>query len=170
MGLFSFVQDVGRKIGLFGGRAAAEADAAKAQAEAALAEMHKAVDEATRTHHAKVTKQRDLASKGETFGFKLVPVELGVDQWGGAVTSCAVVASEVGIGTPAPRKLTASQQAVMGYLSGQDQGVRRAQVVKALEPQGVSKSRAYAALTELQIAGLVVEVQGLVYMPKGAAE
>ena len=76
----------------------------------------------------------------------------------------------VGIGTPAPRKLTASQQAVMGYLSGQDQGVRRAQVVKALEPQGVSKSRAYAALTELQIAGLVVEVQGLVYMPKGAAE
>lgn len=133
-------------------------------------EIEVSVDEATRTHHAKVTKQRDLASKGETFGFKLVPVELGVDQWGGAVTSCAVVASEVGIGTPAPRKLTASQQAVMGYLSGQDQGVRRAQVVKALEPQGVSKSRAYAALTELQIAGLVVEVQGLVYMPKGAAE
>lgn len=48
MGLFSFVQDVGRKIGLFGGRAAAEADAAKVQAEAALAEMHKAVDEGNR--------------------------------------------------------------------------------------------------------------------------
>lgn len=132
-------------------------------------EIEVSVDDATRTHYAKVTKQRDLASKGETFGFKLVPVELGVDQWGGPVTSCAVVPSEVGIGTPAPRKLTASQLAVMGYLSGQDRGVRRATVVESLEPQGVSKTRAYAALKELQIAGLVVEAQGLIYMPKERA-
>jgi hypothetical protein len=132
-------------------------------------EVEVSADEATRTHYAKVTKQRDLASKGETFGFKLLPVELGFDQWGGAVTSCAVLPSDVGIGTPAPRKLTASQLAVMGYLSGQAQGVRRAQVVEALEPQGVSKTRAYAAMKELQIAGLVVETQGLIYMPKERA-
>ncbi|MCA9492139.1 MAG: BON domain-containing protein, partial [Myxococcales bacterium] len=60
MGLFSFVQDVGRKIGLFGGRAAAEADAAKAQAEAALAEMHKAVDEATRKRAQEAATAADI--------------------------------------------------------------------------------------------------------------
>ncbi len=37
MGLFSFVQDVGRKIGLFGGREAAEVEAAKAAATEAAA-------------------------------------------------------------------------------------------------------------------------------------
>lgn len=129
-------------------------------------EIEVTVDEPTKTHYAKVTKQRDLASKGETFACKFVPVVLGVDQWGNDITACAVEPSEVGVGTPAPKRLTASQLAVMSYLSGQDQGVRRSKVVEALEVQGVSKTRAYAAMKELQLAGMLVEVQGLVYLPK----
>jgi hypothetical protein len=39
---------------------------------------------------ARVTKQRDLASNGEELHAKLRPLELGVNQWGGAVTACVV--------------------------------------------------------------------------------
>lgn len=46
MGLISFVKDAGRKVGLFGGRAAAEADAAKVVAAQALAAAQAAADAA----------------------------------------------------------------------------------------------------------------------------
>lgn len=54
-------------------------------------EIEVTADESAKVHTAKVTKQRDLASKGETFAARFVPVELGYDQWGGAITACAVV-------------------------------------------------------------------------------
>ncbi len=129
-------------------------------------EIEVTVDEATKTHYAKLTKQRDLPSKGETFACKFIPVELGTDQWGNPITACAVEPSEVGIGKPGPRRMTANQGAVMAYLAGQDTGARKADMAKDLEPQGVSRSGAYKAINELVMAGLLVEVAGRLYAPK----
>lgn len=129
-------------------------------------EIEVTADEAAKLHYAKVTKQRDLPSKGEKFAARLVPVELGRDEWGNAITACAVEAAEAdekGGGRP---KLTPSQHAVLAFLRGRDGGIRKAELVKAIEPQGVSRPAAYKALTELQIHGLTVEVAGQVYLPK----
>lgn len=48
MGLISFVKDAGRKVGLFGGRAAAEAEEAKAAAAKALAAVQASAEAAQR--------------------------------------------------------------------------------------------------------------------------
>jgi hypothetical protein len=130
-------------------------------------EIEVTVDEATKTHYAKVTKQRDLPSKGETFACKFIPVELGTDQWGNPITACAVEASEVGIGKPAPRRMTASQGAVLAFLAGREEGARRAAIVEALEPQGVARSAVYKAVADLLMAGLLMDVAGVIYAPKG---
>lgn len=123
-------------------------------------------DESLRLHHAKVTKQRDLASKGETFSARLVPVDLGFDQWGNAVTACAVVGVDNPAGPTTTPRLKPAQLAVMAYMAGRDGGVRRPTVVEALEPQGVSRTNAYRAIAELILARLLADVGGLVYLPK----
>ncbi len=48
MGLIDFVKDAGRKVGMFGGRAAADAEAAKEAAAAATARAKTAADEAAK--------------------------------------------------------------------------------------------------------------------------
>lgn len=60
MGLFSFVQDVGRKVGLFGGRAAAEAEQAKAAAATAAAAVKSAADDLARTRATEAALAADL--------------------------------------------------------------------------------------------------------------
>ncbi len=130
-------------------------------------EIEVTVDEATKTHYAKLTKQRDLPSKGETFACKFIPVELGVDQWGNPITACAVEPSEVGIGKPAPKRMTASQGAVMAFLAGRAEGARRAAIVAGLEAQGVARSAVYKAVGDLLVAGLLMDVGGVIYAPKG---
>lgn len=129
-------------------------------------EIEVTVDEATKTHYAKVTKQRDLPSRGERLGFKLIPVELGADQWGQPVTACAVEPSDVGLATPAPRRLTAAQQAVLGYLTGRERGARRSDIALALEAQGTPRSTVYRAVNELLLSGMVIDVTGVIYMPR----
>jgi hypothetical protein len=60
-------------------------------------------DPATGIRTAKVTKQRDLASNGLELYAKLVPLELGQNQWGKPITACTV--AEVGA-QDAPKKTT----------------------------------------------------------------
>lgn len=132
-------------------------------------EIEVSKDDATRTHYAKVTKQRDLGGAGEKMAFKLLPVELGADEWGNPVTACAVVAEQCDQQAAGPRRLTAAQQAVLGYLAGHKAGARRAALVSALEPQGVGRASVYRAVNELLNGGVVVEVAGQVYLPKESA-
>ncbi len=129
-------------------------------------EIEVTADEASKTHTAHVTKQRDLASKGERFTGRFVSVELGTDQWGGAITACAVVDTEPGEAPAAKRTMRPTERQVMGYLAGQATGVRKAVVVEALEGQGVHRASVYRAINDLMFAGLVTETMGLVYVPK----
>lgn len=45
-------------------------------------------------HCAEITKQRDLATRGNRIGFKLETVQLGLTKWGSPATSCIVVPAE----------------------------------------------------------------------------
>ncbi len=132
-------------------------------------EIEVSKDDALKTHYAKVTKQRDLGGAGEKLAFKLVPVELSLDEWGNPVTACAVVAEDCEQKAAGPRRLTAAQQAVLAYLAGHKTGARRAVLVAALEPQGVARASVYRAVNELLNGGIVVEVAGQVYLPKESA-
>lgn len=129
-------------------------------------EVEVTADEATKTHTAKFTKQRDLASKGDSVAGRFVPVELGVDQWGGRVTACAVVDAEVDAGAGRARRMTPTMRAVMGYLAGQKAGVRKADLVAALIPQGIGRPSAYRAVNDMLAAGLITDTMGLLYVPK----
>jgi len=128
-------------------------------------EIEVSVDDATRLHTAKVTKQRDLASNGERLQFRLAPVPLGVDQWGGQVTACAVV-HEPELSDPnRPARFSPAQQAVLAFLAGKAGGVRRRVMVEELEKQGQSRASVYRAIGGLLNAGMLTDVGGLVYLP-----
>ena len=130
-------------------------------------EIEVTADAATKVHTAKITKQRDLPSNGEQLAGRFVPVELGFDQWGGAITACAVVDAEVEPGAGGKRRLSPAQQAVLGFLAGRDAGVRRAVIIDALTPQGISRPSVYRAINDLVASGLAGIVAGLVYVVKG---
>jgi hypothetical protein len=129
-------------------------------------EIEVTADNATRTHTAKITKQRDLPSNGERLAGRCVPVDLGFDQWGGAITACAVVDAEVAPGQAAQRRLTSAQQAVLAFLAGRDAGTKRTAIVDALTPQGTARPSVYRAINDLVASGHAVMTAGLVYVIK----
>lgn len=129
-------------------------------------EIEVTADESTRTHTAKITKQRDLPSKGERIAGRFISVELGRDQWGNPITACAVIDAEATVTAPRPRAMSQGQQAVMGYLLGQAHGVRRAAIVAALESQGINRATLYRAIKDLIDDGKATDTAGMVYVPK----
>lgn len=133
-------------------------------------EIEVSVDDATRLHTAKVTKQRDLASNGQRLQFRLAPVPLGVDQWGGQVTACAVVHEPELSESSRPARLSPCQQAVLAFLAGKAAGVRRRMLVEQLEQQGQARASVYRAIGGLLNAGMLVDVAGQVYLPREGAQ
>ena len=55
----------------------------------------------------------------------------------------------------------------LGFLAGRDAGVRRAVIIDALTPQGISRPSVYRAINDLVASGLAGIVAGLVYVVKG---
>lgn len=130
-------------------------------------EIEVTADENTHTHTARITKQRDLPSKGERIAGRFVSVELGTDQWGNAVTACVVEPVELAALEPVkPRPLPINQQAVLGYLAGQRVGVRKSMVVDALTAQGLKRQTIYASIAALIEAERITDTAGLIYAPK----
>jgi hypothetical protein len=123
-------------------------------------------DEATKLHTAKVTKQRDLPSKGDQLAARFVSVELGQDQWDNPITACAVVEAEDGAKAGRAAHMTPSQRAVLGFLAGQHTGIRRAKLVEALTTQGLSRPSVYRAVNDLILCGLITDTVGLLYVVK----
>lgn len=48
------------------------------------------VIESDKTHIASITKQRDIEGKGDKFAYKLIPVPIGKNQWGGTRSTCYI--------------------------------------------------------------------------------
>jgi hypothetical protein len=130
-------------------------------------EIEVTADSSTKVHTAKITKQRDLASNGQQLAGRFVPVELGTDQWGNAITACAVVDAEATPGQGTQRRLSGTQQAVLAYLAGREAGTRRTAVVDALISQGIARPSVYRAINDLVAMGQATITAGLLYVIQG---
>jgi hypothetical protein len=129
-------------------------------------EIEVTADESQALHFATITKQRDLATKGLKLAGRFVPVVLGTDQWGNAVTACAVETAEVPAGQDKARKgLSGPQQAILGFLKGSGTAVLRTELVAGLGTANeVKRTTAYRALKELAEAGVIREVGGFIHL------
>ncbi|BCF95686.1 hypothetical protein PPGU19_002550 [Paraburkholderia sp. PGU19] len=115
---------------------------------------------------AKVTKNRDLGSKGELIGFTLERVEAGTTKWGAVATSCVVVPAD------APECRSGSKRGngfkpgtiksrVMALLREQKDGVQKADVVAHVVKGGGAESSVYRDIKDLLATGHLREVDNV---------
>lgn len=133
-------------------------------------ELEVTADESTHIHTITVTKQRDLATKGDRLAGRFVSVDLGRDGWDNPVTACIVEDADPPPRVSPARKLGPAQQAVMGFLAAKSTGVRKADVAAGAALQGISRTSCYRAIATLVELELVMEVAGMVYLPKEKTE
>ncbi|MCO5411092.1 helicase RepA family protein [Ralstonia mojiangensis] len=115
---------------------------------------------------AEITKQRDLATKGERIGFKLQSVALGFTKWGDPATSCVVVPADAPE-KPVGKRLGAVEAAVFEYLAAQTGGVKKGTVVKHFAGR-YEKGPVYRAIQSLVAARAVNEAAGMVCIATAA--
>jgi hypothetical protein len=113
---------------------------------------------------AEITKQRDLATKGERIGFRLESVTLGLTKWGSPATSCVVSSAD------APQKQQAKRKseiagAIVELLTSRGCGMRKGELVKHFDGR-YDKSAIYRELKKLMEAGALHEVAGIVALVK----
>jgi putative DNA primase/helicase len=107
-----------------------------------------------------VTKQRDLATKGQRIGFKLEVVTLGLTKWGAPATSCVVI-PEAAPEKAKGKRMSECDGAVLEFLVAHKTGIRKADVVKHFAER-YEKSPIYRAIKSLVAAGAIHEAAGIV--------
>ena len=107
-----------------------------------------------------ITKQRDLASKGDRIGFRLEQVLLGLNKWGTPATTCVVLPASAPA-KPVGKRLSEVAGAIVEYLRCQSAGMKKGLVVKHFDGQ-YDKSAIYRELKKLVEAGQVNECVGIV--------
>ncbi len=114
-----------------------------------------------------ITKQRDLATKGDRIGFKLEGVTLGFTKWGATATSCVVVTAD------APEKKTGKRMgevegAVIEFLAAHKIGIKKAKLAKHFNGR-YERTNVYRAIKTLLTAQAIHEAAGMVCIA-GAAK
>lgn len=79
---------------------------------------------------ARVTKQRDLASKGQNFGFRLKAVEIGATLWA-PVTSCVVLPDGISV-RAITETLGEAETEILSYVKTSNASLLKKDVVKGL--------------------------------------
>ncbi len=107
-----------------------------------------------------ITKQRDLATKGDRIGFKLEGVTLGFTKWGAAATSCVVVTAD------APEKKTGKRMgevegAVLEFMAAHKIGIKKAELAKHFNGR-YERPNVYRAMKTLVTAQALHEAAGMV--------
>lgn len=128
------------------------------------------VTEQTSARCAKVTKNRDLGSKGELIGFTLDVVKAGKTKWGAVATSCIVVpadAPKIHSGSKRGRghNLDTIKGRVMAFLREQKAGVQKSAVIAQVIKGGGTESSVYRDIKGLVEAGHLREVDGVLSVP-----
>ena len=128
-------------------------------------------EEATKLHTAKITKQRDLGSRGVEFTAKFSVVEMGVDQWGKAVTTCVVESTELKPAGKATRKRGAElREAIRDILLEQSsRTMKRGELVKRMLGAGFTSSPIYRAVGDMAQDGEISESMNMVRLSQGKA-
>lgn len=110
---------------------------------------------------AEITKQRDLGTTGDRIGFRLRVVDIGMNQWGGLVTTCVVIGADAPDKPMKAKRVGAIQGAVVEYLRTKAGAVRRPELVKHFETQ-YDRGSVYRAIKALVEAGVLIEAAGMV--------
>ena len=110
---------------------------------------------------AEMKKQRDLGSKGDRIGFRLLPIEVGVTKWGKPATNCIVEPADAPEKEVKGRRMGEVEGAVVEFLRERKVGVRKAEVVKHFDGR-YERSNVYRALRSLVAAQAAHEASGMV--------
>lgn len=124
-------------------------------------------DTETKLHVAKITKQRDLGSRGDEIVTRFRVVEMGRGQWDKPITTCIVEPSD---GRPAlpksPRaRGNALQEALIELLDAAPaRTLKRPDLVAALRDKGFNNSPIYRALKDLAQQQVITEMLNRVHL------
>ena len=128
-------------------------------------EMEVTAAELTAIHTIEVTKQRDLASKGDRLAGRFVSVDLGAGQWDTRITACAVEDAVAPVAVRKMPRLGQAQQAIVGALKGAGSDVRLKELADMLKDD-FSKTSIYNAADRLKDLALVEISGGVVHLIK----
>lgn len=129
-------------------------------------EIEVTAEEATKLHTARITKQRDLGSRGEEMTAKFSVVEMGTDQWGKAVTTCVVDTTELKPAAKATKKRGAElREAIRDILLEQsNRTLKRGELVKRMVAAGFTSSPIYRAIGDMAAENEVTESMNLIHL------
>jgi len=128
-------------------------------------EIEITADDVSGVHTAEITKQRDLATKGDRIGFRLESVHLATSKWGSPVTSCVAVPADAPPKQSPSRRTSEIAGAINEVLTARGSGMRKAELVKHFEGR-YDKSAVYRELKRMQESGKVHDVAGVIGMVK----
>lgn len=112
-----------------------------------------------------ITKQRDIEGKGDRYAFKLLPIDIGVSQWGVIRTSCVVIEAEAVPPKPVKGKTDSpTERAVLAVLKDKGEPMSRPRIRDVLVPTGKSVSGVYAAINSLLESGKLVNDAGMLWV------
>lgn len=129
-------------------------------------EIEVTAEESTKLHTARITKQRDLGSRGEEMTAKFSVVEMGKDQWGKAITTCVVEATDLKPAGKATKKRGAElREAIKDVLLEQaNRTMKRGDLVKRLQAAGFTSSPIYRAIKDMAEDKEVNESMNLIHL------
>lgn len=116
---------------------------------------------------AEITKQRDLATKGERIGFRLDVVDLGKTKWGSPATTCVVSPDDAPVRPVRGKRMGDVEGAVLEFLATHKTGIKKAEVVKHFDGR-YDRGPVYRAIKALAAASAVHEAAGVVCVAGGA--
>lgn len=121
-------------------------------------------DDASGTRTAEITKQRDLPGKGDRIGFRLLPVELGVNRWGTPRGSCVVLPTEASAKPARGKRPSEIAGAITEFMTERGSGCLRGALVKHFEGRYARQS-VYREITKMVDSGMLIHVGESVALP-----
>lgn len=124
-------------------------------------EIEVSVDADSGIYAAEITKQRDIAGKGDRIGFRLQVVEMGVGKWGKSITSCVVVDANAPAKHAAGKRPSEIAGAITEFLTVRGAGIKKSELVKHFDGRHVD-SAVYREIRKMIAAGKLRECAGIV--------
>lgn len=127
-------------------------------------EIEVTADEATGLRSAEITKQRDLPGKGDRLGFRLLPVQLGINRWGTPRGSCVVLGADAPVKAARGKRVSEIAGAITEFLTVRGSGCLKGALVKHFEGR-YSRQSVYREIGKQLDAGMLIESAGVVALP-----
>lgn len=124
-------------------------------------EIEITADAETGSHAAEITKQRDIAGKGDRIGFRLHVVDMGLGKWGKPITSCVVVSTDAPPKTAPGKRPSEIAGAIIEFLTTRAAGIKKRELVDHLDGR-YTASAVYRELKKLTESGKLRECVGIV--------